>query len=250
MQHRLPRISLAGLKTSRAMSLIEVVIAIAVAAIVSIGLYASAIYTMRQTARNVEHMYALQIVNSAAAKVRAARFDLLTAEEDDVPNEAFEKQFFSSHVVEADPSHPASTTYTLTYKLKGYGKGIQESFGGGSGKQFDLLQPTDSAAVAKDEYKDHLLVITGGKGANQVMYIRGNNATHFNSGTGAKTVKVKMTSKLDGSSGGPGDDGFGVAPGSSSVYAIDYGMYCEVTVSWGDAEGYQTVTETVYVPTL
>jgi type II secretory pathway pseudopilin PulG len=232
------------------MTLVEVVVAIALAAIVSIAMYGSAIYTMRQTARNTEHLYALQMVNSAAAKVRVARFSMLTQDNDDVPDDAFEKQFFETHVLKSDPIHPSSTEFKLTYKIKGHGKGMKAEGGSANGKKYDLVQASESAIITAEEYKGHLLVITGGAGANQVRAITKNNATKVHPQTGEKTVKVWVAKDLGGSENpdDEGSDGFETEPNMSSVYSIDYGLYCDVTVSWGNEQGYRKVTETVYVP--
>lgn len=224
------------------MTLVEVVIAIAIVAFVSMTMYSSAIYTTRQTIHNVDHLYALQVLNSATAKVRTARYNKLTKASEDVGANEYEKQFFSPQTINSDSKNPNSTAYTLTYEMKGFGKGITAG-GGGSGS-YVLSLPKESGDWKADDFKGRLLVVTGGSGVNQVMYIKSNAASQGNQGS-AKTVAVQLTKNLDGT----GSVDWPVAVGSSSIFAVDYGLYCETVVTWDGGAGYKTITETAYVPT-
>ena len=221
------------------MTLVEVLVAIAIAGMVSAGLYASAIFTLRQTDRNVKHMYALQIVNSASAKARAARFGKLTAAPTTLDPNEFERQFTKSHTVESDPNHDRSTTYTLNYHLKGFGRGVS-----GSSSVATLSLPAHSSPWKQNEFAGHFLVVTGGKGANQIMYIKSHAASIVTAG-GQSVSNVTLTKNFDGS----GSEGWDVQPDDTSTLAVDYGLYCEISASWEGGEGFKTIRETVYVPT-
>lgn len=227
------------------MTLVEVVIALGLSALLSAGMYASAIYTMRQTAKNVEHIFAVQLASSEAACVRASRFNKLRANPTVLPSSDFEKRFASSRSVAMNAVDPHSPVFAVAYNFTGFGTGIAPSAGGGP-TEWWFTVPAHSAGWAEDQFKDHLVVITGGEGANQVMYILDHDATEAH-GSGRRT-KVRLTSDLTGANSG-GSYGWPTKnPGSSSMYAVDYGLYCDVAVSWDDGVGYKTVTETVYVP--
>ena len=220
-------------------SYIEVLVAVVIAAFVSLGLYASAIYTMRETARDIDHLYALQIANSAAAKVRAGNFSKMRGDVDDLTSDDFEYQFFQTHTITADSAGRPANTYTLKYQLKGFGKGIKKN------PTWTVLDmPASSAEIQANELQGHLLVVTGGAGANEVRAITKNQKSKTKKGV--QSVRVKQTKSLDKKSGDWNDDWNGVD--SSSVFTIDYGLYCEVTVSWDDGAGYKTIKEIVYVP--
>jgi prepilin-type N-terminal cleavage/methylation domain-containing protein len=226
----------------RGMTLLEVVIAVAIAGVVSLGLYGSAIYTMRQTAKNVEHIFAVQLANSSAAKVRAARFEKLAAEPSTLEANEFEKQFSETQTVQLDPLNPNSTEFTLSYKMTGFGAGVEVS-GNGNGSA-KLTLPSHSEEWKKDQFAGHFLVITGGKGANQLRRIK--NHQKSNQASGKKTVTATLVKNMKDSE--PEETGWVETPGSSSVFAVDYGLYCDIQVTWGDGAGYKTVKETVYVP--
>ena len=227
-------------QTKRGMTLVEVLIAIAISGFVSAGLYGSAIYTMRQTARNVEHIYALQIINSAAARVRAASFAKLSMDPSALTASDYEKQFSQTHTIQGDPLDPRSTSYTLTYKLKGFGSGMEMN----GNPNVRLFLPNHSPDWQKDEYNDHLLVVTAGRGANQVMRIKKNLGTVEHQGQ--RKVLVQLTRKFKDSD--PGPDDWDINPDESSVFAVDYGLYCDITCAWGDGAGHKTISEVVYVP--
>ncbi len=230
------------------MTFVEVLFAIAIAAMLSVGMYGSAIYTMRQTARNIEHTYALQIVSSAAAKVRAANFSKLTGT---TTAADFEHQFFTNAPVSADPNVVNGNAFTLGYELRGFGTGIKKQ-----NKNWSILTiPDKSADWEKNEFAGHVLAVTAGKGANQVMAITQNHKSMVKNGI--KTVMVRLDQTLQDPEAGIDDptDATGpavswtVEPDSTSVFVVDYGLYCDITTTWGDGTGYKTLTETVYAPT-
>lgn len=225
-------------RSASGMTLVEVVFAIAIAAIVSLGMYGSAIYTMRQTSRNMEQTYALQILNAAAAKARVARFDKLVGGNNAVGSGEFEKQFFAPQSISTDPNMAQSTSVNINYKLKGFGTGISTN-----ASKYDLTMGEDSDDWKANEFKDRLLVIIGGKGVNQVMRIR--NHTKTNVESGKRIVTAMLTSDLEKGTGTPSD--WSVAPNDTSAWVIDYGAYCELTVTWGN-DSNNSITETVYVP--
>lgn len=226
------------------MTLVEVTIAIALAAMLSAGMYASAIYTMRQTAKNLEHIYAVQLASSEAAAVRASRFDKLRTKPDDLGNNDFEKRFAQTRSVTMNPTDPHSPTYTVEYNFTGFGTGITPAPGGNTKWYFHI--PDHSADWEEDQFKGHMVVITGGTGANQVMYILEHEETKRQSGI--RRSLATLTSDLTGNNSGSSYGWPGINPTINSRYAVDYGMYCDIKVSWGDGAGYKTVTETVYVP--
>lgn len=224
------------------MTLVEVVIAIALAAMLSAGMYGSTIYTMRQTAKNVEHIYAMLLANSEVASLRVSRFNKVTADPGTLATGDYEKRFAEPRTVTMDPhTAQSSQTFTVTHNLSGFGKGVQ-STGSGSTR---LTLGANSVPWTANLYRDHLLVITGGRGVNQVMRITGHGAsTGATDGKGG-TVDVQLTSDL---TGGTTTGWIGNTPNSESTFAVDYGLYSDVEVSWDNGEGYKTVTETVYVP--
>lgn len=221
------------------MTFIEVVIAVFIASIVSIGLYGSAIYTARQIAANTEHIYALQAVNAAAARVRAANFDRMIAAT--LTGTQYETPFRSStpSTITTDSNHPNPQTLNLTYEIKGFGRGVENI----SGSTADFKIPAHSAPWAANEFAGRFIVITAGRGAGQVMRIVSHPAS-----TGAanaeKKVKLTLTTDLEGTGTG---GAWGTTPNDTSTFAVDYGLYCDVTVSWGDGEGHRTIRETVYL---
>lgn len=221
------------------MTLVEVVIAVALAAMLSIGMYGSAVYTMRQTAKNVEHVYAVQLASSEASAVRAASFDKLRVDPATLPAAAYEKRFAQQRTVQMDPNDPNSTQFNVKYEKRGAGPGVQIA-----GSTTYLHQPAGSADWARDLMKDHLLVIVGGDGANQVMYIQSHKATE-NGGPTGRRVEAVLSPNLNGVAGGTWA---APNPGATSPYAVDYGIYCDIVVQWDDGQGYKTVRETVYVP--
>jgi type II secretory pathway pseudopilin PulG len=225
------------------MTLVEVCIAIALAAMLSAGMYSSAVYTMRQTAKNMEHMFAVQLASSEAACVRACRFDKLAGNPEDLATEDFEKRFMAPRTVKMDPNHPSSQTYSINYKLTGFGAGIELMGGGPHAK---LWLPEQSEDWTPDLYKDHLLVVTGGEGVNQVMRIVSNSKSVKTGASPLRKVEANLTADLDGSGD---DEHWKATPGTNSLFAVDYGLYCDIEVSWDDGSGYKTVKETVYVPT-
>ena len=90
----------------------------------------------------------------------------------------------------------------------------------------------------------HLLVVTAGKGANQIMKIKKNLGTQVHQGK--RKALVQLTRKFKDSD--PGSEHWEIEPDSTSVFAVDYGLYCDITCSWGDGKGHKTITEVVYVP--
>lgn len=221
------------------MTLVEVVIAVALAAMLSIAMYGSAVYTMRQTAKNVEHIYAVQLASSEAAAVRAASFSRLAADPATIPANAYEKRFAQTRTIQMDPNDPNSAIFTVSYEKRGAGPGVLVS-----GSTTYLHLPAGSAIWTANLMKDHLLVIVGGDGANQVMYIRSHTATENGGPTGRRVAAV-LSPNLDGTAGGTWAS---PTPGASSPFAVDYGLYCDVVVQWDGGAGYKTVKETVYVP--
>jgi prepilin-type N-terminal cleavage/methylation domain-containing protein len=230
-------------KPRAGMTLIEVVIALALAGMLSAGMYGSAIYTMRQTAKNVEHIFAVQLASSEAACVRASRFDKLAADPADLTTTDFEKRFTTPRTVVMDPNNPKSQTFSVKYKLTGFGAGVELIGGGPHAK---LWLPEQSNDWAKDQYADHLLVITGGSGVNQVMRIVSNQKSVKTGSSPDKKVEANLTSDLTGVK--KNEKWLGTSPGTTSLFAVDYGLYCDIEVSWDDGAGYKTVKETVYVP--
>jgi len=222
------------------MTLVEVLIAIVIAGFVSAGLYGSAVYTMRQTAKNVDHIYAMQIINSAAARVRSANYTKLVMDPDTLSESDFEKQFFKTQTISSDPLNSKATQYTLKYSMKGFGAGMEMN----GNPNVRVFLPDSSPDWEKDEYNDHLLVVTAGKGANQIMKIKKNLGTQVHQGK--RKVLVQLTRKFRDSD--PGSEQWEIEPDSTSVFAVDYGLYCDITCSWGDGKGYKTITEVVYVP--
>lgn len=228
---------------NRGFSFVEVVIALVLAAMVSLTLYGSSIYTLRQTAKNVEQIYGTQMASSAAAQVRAARYAKLTSAASSIGNGEFEKRFFNTPAaVKMDPLNAKSTTYTVTYSLSGYGRGATVLAATSGYPTIDMTLPNGSAHWKANQYAGHFLVVTGGAGANQLMYIKSNEASRTVGSN--RVVKVVLTQNLTGNTAVD----WSVAPGASSVFAVDYGLYCNVVVTWGTGTGLQTVQETVYVP--
>lgn len=230
-----------------ALTLVEVVVAIAIAAMVSIGMYGSAIYTLRQTTKNLEQVYALQMASSAGAKVRAANFGKIAGTH---TASDFENQFFSATPVLADPNQPTAPKFTITYEMKGFGKGIKKQ-----NKNWSILTlPDGSSDWEKNEFAGRLIAIVSGTGANQVMTITQNHASGVKNGV--KTVFVRVDQNLVDPEAGTDDVNdikgpavtWAVTPDTSSVFAVDYGLYCDVIITWGDGLGYKKVTESVYVP--
>jgi len=226
-----------GARSQSAMTLVEVLIAIALAAFVSIGLYGSAIYTMRQNERSTQQIQALTLANGFAARIRAGRYNKLTANPATLLATDYEYPLKGTTTVPSDPSGPSSP-YTVTINKTGYGTGIQKN-SGSSGK-YTLTMGTGSAPVEANDWQGHLLVVTSGASTNRVMYIISNAAT-----ANSKTV-VNLTGKLDHKSGNTIVDWGSPSPDNTSVWSIDYGMYADVTVSWDN--GNKSLNETVYVP--
>lgn len=223
------------------MTLVEVVIAIGLGAMLSVGMYGSAIYTMRQTAKNVEHIFAVQLASSEAAAIRASSYNKLTADPATLTSADLEKRFTQTRTVAMDPKAPATEQCQVTYDLTGFGPGLDCT--GGLGATY-LNLPATGADWKNNQYKGHLLVIVSGDGANQVMYITSHKKSK-NGGPTGRRVEAVLTSDLTGATS---TEWKVKTPGATSEFAVDYGMYGDVTVSWGDGQGYKSVTETVYVP--
>src|SRR5690606_29727448 len=180
---------------NRGFTFVEVVIALVLGALVSIALYGSSIYTMRQTSKSVEQIFGIQQMASARAKVRAARYNRLTVDSTAIAANEYEKQFFTTPVpIKLDPLNDRSTTYTVTYKLSGYGRGCTIQSASGP-YVIDMSLPVGSASWKENQYQGHSLVIVAGAGINQFFFIKKHEASRVDSGK--QKVRIHITSHID-----------------------------------------------------
>jgi len=214
--------------SARGVTLLEVVIAIAIIAAVSIGMYASSVYTARQNEDNLEREYAVQILEMGVAKARVADFTKIA--DTTLTSTAYENQFNSSTNVNVDSLSPDFPTYKLAYKFTGWGT-VNSASAGNLTADF----PANVSKWEPNEWTGHFVVVATGSGGNQMMRITKNTAQ-----------KLTVTNKLGSGSSSTWLSG---TPTSGAEFYIDNGKFVDVTVSWTSRQGItENLSERVLVP--
>jgi prepilin-type N-terminal cleavage/methylation domain-containing protein len=207
-------------------TLVEVVIAMVIVAVTSIGFVASVIFSSRQSATNTDHLYAIQLAAKYGAMVRASNFTRLG--DTTTSAGAYERQFLSPLTTHVDDQYPNSTTaFTVRVLFSGWG-----TVRSATPNTLTANLPAGQQPWGAGEWVGHYVVIAKGTGRTQVMRITANTG-------GTLTV----TSDLTGATAG----NWTQTPDTTSQFYINNGKTARIAVSWGDGANFRTVNRTVFV---
>lgn len=216
----------------RGLTLIEILVALLIAAFVSITFMASIIFMFKQNAANRNHFYALQVANKYISMISAADYQRLG--DPNVDTDAFEAQFNYEEDdpldVKTDPQYEEfSETVEIWFEHKGWGF-VDSS----TDKVVDVVLPSNQEPWEANEWAGQYMTITRGTGSGQVVRIVSNDSD-------SATVTRDLT-------GASTTDGFIVPPDGTSRFVINNGKTVIVTVSWGDGDGYRTIQREILIP--
>lgn len=207
----------------RGMSLLEVVIAVTILAVVMASYIASMVFTTRVSYKTKADMFANELINRTVEELRASNYDNIGFA---MGNEA---RFLNVQSYESDPQNPnQSVTFNVRCDFLGFGTAA----GGGASSLVGSFPP-GFPAWETNMWQGHLVMIKQGRGRGQVCAITANTGN-----------TLTVCHNLDGSGGG----GWGTSPDATSYFEIDNGKSVRVTCSWLDAGTTRSLTRMSLIP--
>lgn len=237
-----PRLRLTGKR--KGMTFVEILIAIFVTVVVSIALYASAVFTLRQTHANLSRSYAIQATNSLATRLRASKLTNLIKNPADMENPSFERTNFFNLTgnINTDPISPHQTQLAYTIELKGFGNFTTQA--GVTNNIYSIRLPARSGHWKANEFAGYMVTIISGLGQNQIGRIVSHSAS-TTQGTNKVINDLRITS--DVSLTAPNNNAvWSVRPDSTSMFLLNYGVSATILTTWDNAK--KSIQELVYVP--
>jgi type II secretory pathway pseudopilin PulG len=222
---------------SRALTLIEIVIAMAIASFALLSFMASTVYFLRQNAENRLHLSALQIASMQKRLFSAASFTLLG--EPSPGATAFEKQFdYYEDTPKTVPSDPylagVSGDYSVYFQFTGWG-----TVSNSTTNSLTVNIPANQDQWETDEWVGSYVEIMPNAGdrnppsyVGQIMRITGNSGN-----------RLTVTGNLTGGS----TTGWQILPPSGCRFMINNGKTCRVFVEWGNKENHRSISRTYLI---
>lgn len=213
-------------------------IALLLAAFMSITFISAVVFTLRQTAANRQHTKAMSIATYYQNLVMAS--DYFKIGETGLDSNDFEQQFHFDEdgnritesnplIVHADPDYPdESTAYQVWFEFTGYGT-VSAASANSITATFNSLQEEWEA----NEWIGNYLTVTTGRGRGQIMYITSNTGT-----------SLTATGDLTGTNTGVT---FARIPPVDSQFVINNAKTIRIYVTWGDEEGHRQIVRQVQI---
>ena len=205
-------------------------IALVILSVVSVSFYTAIVYSARQAKDNLDHLYAVQIINSVGAQIRCSRFAAIGEGGAVATANPYEAKYLTTFVETGDPNAVRATTYTVTVRFKGWG---QVASATANSLTANIVSP--QVTWDTNEWVGHDVMIVSGVGVNQIMRITANNSNTL-------TVDSKITTAA-----ATGGGWMAATPNNTSLFRINNGKHAEITVTWGDARNYRTLRQNVFV---
>ncbi len=212
-------------------TLVEVVVAMAIASFVILGFMGAIVFMFHQNAENRTHYEALQVLEFHQGLLAAARPQRLGAP--DLADGEFEARF--AHRREAPltvRSHPEEgrpgEEFRISFEFTGWGR-VQDA--GGNTLQAEI--PDNQNEWQPGRWVGSYVTITSGRGAGQIMRITSNTGD-----------TLTVTGDLTGLS----DVGWDRQPDSTSRFAINNSRTVDIEIEWGNGERHRRIQRTVYIP--
>ncbi len=188
-------------------TLVEVMIAVLIVAIVTTTVISSIMFTSRATRLNSNRSAAVNVAQGFIERLQADNFANVGPPPDarnQPPAGGYANIDFNSNPpVYLDEA--LNVRCRIVFRFTGYGRATA----GGSTSLTDATVAGTAAAWRSDEWKGDTLFIVSGRGAGQFAQISGNTATN-----------LTLASALN------------PAPDATSVYMINNGKTVEVTTTW------------------
>lgn len=227
---RYPRATAAPSKR-RGVTLVEVVIAMAVAAFVMLSFMTAIVFMLRQNAENRQHYEALQILEfhqGLIAAANPARLGATNLEEIDFEDQ-FNHRRAAPLAVRAHPDedHPGDE-YFISFEFTGWG-----AVSDAEENTLEADLPDNHLDWPTNRWAGSYVTITQGRGAGQVMLIRSNTAN-----------TLTVTGDLTGATDVPWDR----EPDSTSRFAINNARTVDIEITWGDGTRHRRIQRTLALP--
>lgn len=215
-------------RRNRALTLVEIMIALLLATFISLGFMGSVVFMLRQNAANKQHFMGVQTANYYQALLWAVDFDIIG---DDDGSNQFEASETSPLIVKSDDQYDQyAINYRVWFEHEGWGRVTSST---GTSITVDLPDNQDPWVV--DQWKDNFVTIYDPAGDNgRIALIVGNNAN-----------TLTTTTDL---SGAISDQAFSNPPAADSVFFINNGKTVNITVQWGDGQDYKTIQRSLLRP--
>lgn len=213
-------------------SLLETLIAVLIAAFVSIGFIGSIIFMVQATGKNRKHLNAMRTVEYFQGYVLASKYaDIgkagLPSTEHEYTINTYTPE--SPLTYKVDKTHASeSHEFKVGFSITGYGSVIEaDAFS----MRVDL--PDSSPAWETDEWAGNYVTITTGFGEDQIMYIKSNTADRLN-----------VTADLTGLT----DVEWLNIPKEDDTFVINNGKTVRIHLTYGDESDFETITRSVLLP--
>ena len=225
------RIEWLGKATERGATLVEVVIAMAIASFVILGFMGAIIFMLHQNAENRDHHGALQVLEFHQGLLTAA--NPLRLGDPDLDDDDFEAQFNHRR---ADPlvvtTHPdedqPGMEYRISFEFTGWGAVADVG-----SNTLRAVIPENQNDWEPNRWVGSYVTIISGRGSGQIMRITANTAD-----------TLTLTGDLTGQSSA----GWDREPDSTSRFAINNARTVDIEIEWGDGQRHRRIQRTVYVP--
>lgn len=217
-------------KTRKGLTLVEIMIALIIAAVASIAFMTSIVVMLHQTAENRRHALGVQMAEYYQSLALAASYHRIgTASVEDTDFE-----FLFTHTADnplevlSDSSHPdRSLAYRVWFEVTGFGEVSSASSSSltaalPAGQQWNV-----------NEWQNNYLTITQGRGRGQIMRIVSNTAN-----------TLSLTADLTGANT---SQGFRIVPDDTSRFVINNGKTVRIAISWGDESDHRVIRRSVLI---
>lgn len=220
-------------KGTRAVTLVEVLVAALIGSLASIATIGSIVYAMRSNADNKAHMLALSAAAAQEGLVRAGSYARIGEVSTASTPTAFEYQFRYSKAapftLSSDPSLGGkATSFKVWYDYTGFG-----TVGSATSNTLTAAFPANQSPWKTNEWTGSYVEIVGGMGVGQIARIISNTGT-----------TLSISTDLTGAS----NTSWQTTPNSGSTYTINNGKTVRINLSWGDAKDFRTLQRTVVIP--
>ena len=207
----------------RGFSLLEVVIAVGLLAVVTASFMASIIFTARTAASAKTDAYGIDTINRTIENLRSVTFANLGTTTGDGA------QFMTTQVNHMDPDNPTqSPTVSVKCQFMGFG-----SVASATNTALTAVFPANFPAWTTNQWAGRMVMIKTGVARGQVAFVKSNTAD-----------TLTITTTLDGSSSA----NWFLNPAAGDTFEIDNGKGVLITISWSDREGNHTLTRTTLIP--
>ncbi|MCX7015616.1 MAG: prepilin-type N-terminal cleavage/methylation domain-containing protein [Candidatus Sumerlaeota bacterium] len=195
-------------RSTSGMTLIEIVIAMAISAILTLALVSATITAARVSSNMPYDVYATQIISKTAEDLRKENYDLVGTTGLPLYNSA--QTFYS------DPDdHSRGTSFTVSVRFKGFGLCAS----GSSSTTLKAVLPAGDPGWTANEWQGSVVMLKDGAGSGQCAYVKSNTAD-----------TLTITRNLDGS----GSLAWIQTPTTTTYFEIGGGKTVVITASWSN----------------